>query len=49
MLRTNLNYYGEYKDRVAETERVKEETRARVEGGVGDVPVVPGSAEQMAD
>ena len=27
-----------YKDRIAETERVKERIRARVERGVGDVP-----------
>ena len=38
-----------YKDRVFETERIKERTRARVERGVGDVLVEPGSEEQMAD
>ena len=30
-----------YKDRVAETERVKERKRARVERGAGDVPIGP--------
>ena len=30
-----------YKDRIAETERVKERKRARVERGAGDVPRVP--------
>ena len=29
-----------YKDRIAETERVKERKRARVERGAGDVPRV---------
>ena len=38
-----------YKDRVAEAERVKERTRARVERGAGDVPLEPGNEEQMAD
>ncbi len=38
-----------YKDRLAETERVKERKRARVEKGAGDVLVEPGSEEQMAD
>ena len=37
------------KDRIAETERVKERKRARVEQGAGDVPRVPGHEEQMAD
>ena len=30
-----------YKDRIAETERVKERKRARVERGAGDVPIGP--------
>ena len=30
-----------YKDRIAETERVEERKRARVERGAGDVPVEP--------
>ena len=38
-----------YKDRVAETEQVKERRRARVEGGVGEVLVEPGNEEQTAD
>ena len=38
-----------YKDKIAETERVKERKRARVERGAGDVPRVPGHEEQMAD
>ena len=39
-----------YKDRIAETERVKERKRARVERGAGDVPMEPGNRdhEQMA-
>ena len=39
-----------YKDRIAETERVKERTRARVERGAGDVPMEPGNRadEQVA-
>ena len=39
-----------YKDRVGETERVKERKSARVERGAGDVPVEPGNTddEQMA-
>ena len=39
-----------YKDRIAETERVKERKRARVERGAGDVPLEPGNRddEQMA-
>ena len=39
-----------YKDRIAETERVKERIRARVERGAGDVPGVPENRddEQMA-
>ena len=39
-----------YKDRIAETERVKERKRARVERGAGDVPVEPwnGPDEQVA-
>ena len=39
-----------YKDRVAETERVKERKRARVERGAGDVPGVSENRddEQMA-
>ena len=36
-----------YKDRVVETERVKERNRARVESGAGDVPEEPG--KQMAN
>ena len=32
-----------------QTERVKERKRARVERGAGDVPVDPGSEEQVAD
>ena len=38
------------KDRIAETERVKERKRARVERGVGDVPMEPvnGVDEQVA-
>ena len=32
-----------YKDRIAETERVKERKRAREERGAGDVPMEPGS------
>ena len=38
-----------YKDRVAETGRVKERKRARVEQGAGDVPMEPRSEEQMSD
>ena len=38
-----------YKDRVAETQRVKEWKRARVERGAGDVPMEPRSEEQVAD
>ena len=38
-----------YKDRVAETERVKERQRDRVERGAGDVPMEPGNEEQMTD
>ena len=38
-----------YKDRVAETELMKERKRARVEPGAGDVLVEPGNEEQMAD
>ena len=30
-----------YQDRIAETERVKERKRARVESGAGDVPMEP--------
>ena len=37
------------KDRLAETGRVEERIRARVERGAGDVPGEPGNAEQMAD
>ena len=39
-----------YKDRIAETERVKERKRARVERGAGDVPMEPGNRgdEQVA-
>ena len=39
-----------YKDRTAETQRVKERKRARVERGAGDVPVEPGKRddEQVA-
>ena len=39
-----------YKDKVAETERVKERKSARVERGAGDMPVEPRNEEQqMAD
>ena len=38
-----------HKDRAAETERVKERKRARVERGAGDVPAEPGNEEQVAD
>ena len=38
-----------YKDRVAETERVKERKRARVERGAGDAPLERGNEEQMGD
>ena len=34
-----------YKDRIAETQRVKERKRARVERGAGDVPVEPGNRD----
>ena len=39
-----------YKDGIAETERVKERKRARVERGAGDVPMEPGNRddEQVA-
>ena len=39
-----------FKDRIAETQRVKETKRARVERGAGDVPMEPGSRadEQVA-
>ena len=39
-----------YKDRIAETERVKERKRARVERGAGDVLLEPGNRadEQVA-
>ena len=39
-----------YKDRIAETERVKERKRARAERGAGDFPMEPGSRpdEQVA-
>ena len=39
-----------YKDRIAETERVKERKRARVERGAGNVPMEPGNRddEQVA-
>ena len=39
-----------YKDRIAETERVKERKRARVERGAADVPMEPGNRadEQVA-
>ena len=37
-----------YKDRIAETQRVKERKRARVERGAGDVPMEPASEEQVA-
>ena len=39
-----------YTDRVAETERVKERNRARIERGARDVPMEPGNRydEQMA-
>ena len=38
-----------YRGRAAETERVKERRRARVERGTGDVPMKPGNEEQVAD
>ena len=38
-----------YKDRIAETGRVKERKRARVERGAGNVPMEPGREEQVAD
>ena len=38
-----------YKDRIAETERVRERKRARVERGAEDVLMEPGNEEQMAD
>ena len=38
-----------FKDRVADTQRVKERKRARVERGAGDVLVELGKKEQMAD
>ena len=34
-----------YKDRIAETERVKEKKRVRVERGAGDAPTEPGNRE----
>ena len=37
------------RDRVAETERVKERKGVRIQRGVGDVPVEYGNEEQMAD
>ena len=37
-----------YKDRIAETERVKERKRARVERGAGDVPMDPGNRDDRA-
>ena len=39
-----------FQDRIAETERVKERKRARVEQGAGDVPREPDNSddEQMA-
>ena len=39
-----------YKDRIAETGRVKERKRAQVERGAGDVPMEPGNRadEQVA-
>ena len=38
-----------YIDRVAETERVKQRKRSRVERSAGDVPMKPGNDEPMAD
>ena len=38
-----------YKDRIVETEQVKERKRARVERGAGDVAMEPGNADQMAN
>ena len=38
-----------YKDRVAETERLKERMTAGVERGAGDVPMEPRNEERMAD
>ena len=39
-----------YKDRLAETQRVEERKRVRIERGAGDVPMEPGNSddEQMA-
>ena len=37
-----------YKDRIAETERVKERKRARVERGARDVLLEPRNEEQVA-
>ena len=38
-----------YSDRVAETERVKERKRARIERGSGHVPIEPRSDEPVED
>ena len=38
-----------YRDRVAQTERLKERKSARVERGAGDVLMEPGNEERMAD
>ena len=35
-----------YKDRIAETERLKERKRARVERGAGDVSLEPGNRDE---
>ena len=42
VVRVVLRLHPVYKDRIAETERVKERKRARVERGAGDVPMEPG-------
>ena len=46
---TGKAWMNAHKDRVAETERVKERKRARVERGAGDVLVEPENEEQMTD
>ena len=38
-----------YEDRIAETERVRERKRARVERGAGDVPMEPGNSRWRFD
>ena len=60
MTRTNQNEHREraltgkarmnaYKDRVAETERVRERQKAQGERGAGRCALEPGTEEQMAD